>query len=386
MSQSTSVRRILHRPMRDAESRESSALLVGTVAFVAGAIPALFVFWGRDLPISGRGSFGDAAAIGAAVAALLAFGYGCLLRRAERRRALLTDPGSAPTWRPLRWFDIAALCLAHAVIALLGWVSLAAIFSAGFEGATLYTTAAAVLVGVVVAITAYAAYLSAVNLTPMLLSIVLALFLVVGTLASTLSATDPLWWQKNLSTLGISDDVSALTFNLTLIIAGVMVTTISHYATAGLPATTPAEVRGRTLVRAGLIVIGILLACVGLFPVDEFLQMHNLSATGMAIVYVVMVVALSVLVPAMPRVFILLGYVFVGVIVVLAAFFITGYYNLTAVELVAFSLIFGWLIMFLRSAGSITAATPSDAAMAVDGGDVVAPGAATAPERPGVDA
>ena len=48
------------------------------------------------------------------------------------------------------------------------------------------------------ALTAYMAYLSAVNLTPMLLSLVLALFLVVGALASMLSATDPLWWRSQL--------------------------------------------------------------------------------------------------------------------------------------------------------------------------------------------
>ncbi|MGI9821904.1 DUF998 domain-containing protein [Agromyces sp. Marseille-Q5079] len=364
MSQPTSLVRIIRHPIADAESRESSALLVGTVAFVVGVVPALVLFWGRDLPIAGRGSVGDAAAVGSAIAALLAFGYGCLLRRAEHRRTLADGRTPTRVWRRLRWFDVAALCLAHAVIALLGWISLAAVFSSGFEGARIYATAAAALVGVAMAITAYAAFLSAVNLTPMLLSIVLALFLVVGTLASTLSASDPLWWQKNLSTLGISDDISALAFNLTLIIAGVMVTTISHYATAWLPTTTPAEARGRNLVRLGLIVIGILLACVGLFPVDDFLEMHNLSASGMAVVYVAMVVALPVLVPSMPRVFILLGYVFVGVIVVLAVFFITGYYNLTAVELVAFALIFAWLIMFLRSAGSVAPTTEPDPAAA----------------------
>jgi hypothetical membrane protein len=203
------------------------------------------------------------------------------------------------------------------------------------------------------ALTAYMAYLSAVNLTPMLLSLVLALFLVVGALASMLSATDPLWWQKNLSTLGISDDISALAFNLTLIIAGVMVTTIAHYATAFLPHSTQAEKRGRSLVRFGLVLLGILLACVGIFPVDEFLEAHNTAATGMAIVYVALVLGLRWLLPSMPRVFILLGYVYVGVIVVLAVFFITGYYNLTAVELVAAVLIFSWVIVFLRNTGAV---------------------------------
>ncbi|WP_082513513.1 MULTISPECIES: DUF998 domain-containing protein [unclassified Leifsonia] len=352
MSQPTSLVRVLRHPIADAEARESSALLVGAVTFVAGLVPALVLFWGRELAISGRGSFGDFAAIGSAVAAALAFLYGCILRRRQQ--------GPATTWRRLRWFDVAALCLAHAIIALLGWIGLASVFSIGFEGASLYATSAAVLAAALMAITAYAAFLSAVNLTPMLLSLLLAVFLVVGALASMLSASDPLWWEKNLSTLGISDDISALTFNVTLIIAGVMMTTISHYATAWLPTSTRAEIRGRNLVRLALILMGILLACVGLFPVDENLQIHNISATGMAIIYVVMALSLRALIPSMPRVFLLLGYIFVAVIVVLAIFFITGYYNLTAVELIAFVLIFAWVIVFLRSTGSIAPASSTE--------------------------
>ena len=63
--------------------------------------------------------------------------------------------------------------------------------------------------------------------------------------------------------------------------------------------------------------IGIFLACVGIFPVDEFFLVHNTVATGMAVIFAVIVVGLRWLVPAMPRVFILLGYVFVGVIALL---------------------------------------------------------------------
>jgi hypothetical membrane protein len=269
-----------------------------------------------------------------------------MLRRSRAR--------TAPGYRQrLHWFDVAALALALGVIALLGWTGLASLLSESFVGALVYDIPAAVLGGVAMAIAAYMSYLSAVNLTPMLLSLVLALFLAVGALASMLSATDPLWWKKNLSTLGISDDISALAFNITLIIAGVMVTTIAHYATAFLPAESPGERRGRNLVRFGLILIGILLACVGIFPVDEYLSVHNLSATGMAIVYVAMVLSLPALLPTMPKVFVMLGYVYVGVIVVLAGFFISGYYNLTAVELVVAVLVFSWVIVFLRNTGAI---------------------------------
>ena len=81
-----------------------------------------------------------------------------------------------------------------------------------------------------------------------------------------LSASDPHWWQENLSALGMTDDVSALAFNLTLIIAGAIVTVIARYATATLPTTTREELRRRTLLRSGLVLIGIFLALVGVFP------------------------------------------------------------------------------------------------------------------------
>lgn len=352
MSESSSIARILRHPIGSAESRESTALLIGGGAFVVGAITGIIFFWGREVPISGRGSIGDFVAIVGAIITIAAFLFGCALRRARRR----DDPGVAERRTRLHWFDVAALTLAHAIIALLGWAGLASLLSESFIGATVYATSAALLAGVTMALSAYMSYLSAVNLTPMLLSLVLALFLAVGALASMLSATDPLWWQKNLSTLGISDDISALAFNLTLIIAGVMVTTIAHYATAFLPHSSRSEARGRAVVRIALVLIGVLLACVGIFPVDEFLEAHNTAATGMAIVYVAMVLSLRWLLPSMPRIFILLGYVYVGVIVVLAIFFITGYYNLTAVELVAAVLIFSWVILFLRNTGAVETA------------------------------
>jgi hypothetical membrane protein len=187
----------------------------------------------------------------------------------------------------------------------------------------------------------------------MLLSLVLAVFLVVGVITAMLSSTDPLWWEKNLSALGMTDDVSALAFNLTLIIAGAIVTIVARYATAGLPAATPAERRGRDVARWGLVLIGILLACVGIFPVDEFFAVHNTVATGMAVVYAVLVIGLPRFLPSMPRVFVYVGWAYVAVIVVLAVFFVTGYYNLTAVELVAGLLIFSWIILFLRNTGSV---------------------------------
>ncbi|TFB47825.1 hypothetical protein [Cryobacterium tagatosivorans] len=82
--------------------------------------------------------------------------------------------------------------------------------------------------------------------------------------------------------------------------------------------------------------IGVLFAGVGIFPVDEFFTAHNVAASGMTAVFVSMVIGPRGFVPAMSRVFLLLGYVFVAVIGVMAVPFVTGYYTLTAVELVVF--------------------------------------------------
>ncbi|HEU4757703.1 MAG TPA: hypothetical protein VFS72_13625 [Agromyces sp.] len=374
MSHPSSIVRILREPTRTTESVESSALIVGAAVFVVSGVLGLLLFWGRALPIAGPGSLGLSVALGASIVAALAFWAGRLVLRRRFGGAAseagngdaspveVTSAPSGPDRAPgsldeagprLHWFDVLALALAHAVIALLGWTGLADVLEQSFLGAEVYTIPAAALFGTALALTAYVSFLSSVRMTPMLLSLVLAVFLVVGVITAMLSSTDPLWWQKNLSALGMTDDVSALAFNLTLVIAGAIVTIVARYATAGLPDATPAERRGRDVVRYGLMLIGILLACVGIFPVDDFFAVHNTVATGMAVVYAVLVIGLPRFLPSMPRVFVYLGWAYVGVIVVLAVFFATGYYNLTAVELVAGLLIFSWIILFLRNTGSV---------------------------------
>ncbi|WP_395245100.1 hypothetical protein ACGGZK_04690 [Agromyces sp. MMS24-K17] len=356
LERATPLSRILQRPAENAESLESVALILGALAFVVGALIGTIVFWERDVPISGPGSIGEFIAITGGVVSVIAFVLGRVVLRspsAALQREL--GQGLAVDGAKLHWFDLGALAVAHGVIVLLTWIGLSALLERSFIGAVVFTLPAIILAGVGLAVSAYVVFLSAARLTPMLLSLVLAVFLVVGALASMLSASDPLWWQKNLSALGIGNDVSALAFNLTLIIAGAIVTIVARYCTAGLPTSTPLELRHRNAVRIMLVLIGIFLACVGIFPVDQFFAIHNTVATGMAVVYAVIVIGLPRFVPSMPRTFVFLGFVYVGVVVVLGVFFAIGYYNLTAVELVAGVLIFSWIILFLRNSGAMRA-------------------------------
>ncbi|WP_374009271.1 hypothetical protein [Leifsonia sp. LS-T14] len=336
-------------PFATAESVESAALVVGSGVFVVGAVIAAAVFWGRELPISGTASLGQFIAVAGAISAAVVFAGARILLRTQSADGVDSTGGTA---LPLNALDIAALALAHGLIALLGWTAVGDVIERCFSGAVVFTFPSVILAGVALAITAYVTFLSAVKMTAVLLSLVLAVFLVVGVFTSMLSASDPHWWKENLSALGMTDDLSALAFNLTLIVAGVIVTTVAHAATAGMAAGEPAAARGRRLVRIGLSLIGVFLACVGVFPVDRFLVIHNTVAMGMVGLFAALAIGLRWLIPQTPHVFVWLGYVFVAVIVVVGVFFATGYYNLTAVELVAAIVIFGWIILFLRTVGT----------------------------------
>ena len=328
-------------------SLESLSLSAGVVAFIVVALVTLPVFRLEAAPIAGPDSIGQFVAVASATVALVVFGAGRYLVRRARRGAPL---------RVLDHLDIAALALAHAIIALLSWTLVASIMERSFIGAEVYPLPLIALGGATAFVTAYAVFASATQMDLPLLAIVLAGFLVEGVVTAMLTASDPQWWKLNLSALGMTDDLSAFAFNITLIIAGFIVTTLARYVTIGIPTPHP---HGARNVRISLIVVGVFLAGVGVFPVDEFFLLHTGVASGMAVAFGVLVIALKWWVPGIARAFLSLGWLFVGVIVVLAVMFATGAYTLTAVELVAGVLVFAWIILFIRNAAALQAdATP----------------------------
>ncbi len=343
---------------------ESLALAVGALAFVIVGLVAWPVLGVRHLAISGHGSIGEYVVISGACVAFAAFVTGRVFSAAAQNRngesPLVISGVEGPlvgitARRAPRVFDVGALALAHAVIALLAWDGIATLLEMSFQGAEVYTIPAVLLSGSAAAVTGYFSYLSAAGMNLMRLSGVLLLFLVVGALTSMLTARDPNWWKLNLSALGMTDDMSAMAFNLTLVVAGLILTTIARYATADFMREGEPVPHGVRAVRWGLVVMGVALACVGIFHVDDFFVVHNTAATGMVVAFAVIVIGLPKFLPQIARPFVVLGYVFLAVIVGTVVFFAIGYYNLTAVELVAAVLIFSWIIVFLRTVHASTA-------------------------------
>ena len=335
-----------------AVTSESRALVLGGAGFLVLGVIAFLLVGREPVALSGRGSVGDIAALGTAVLGAAAVVIGFLQGRGIAARR------ASGSGRARGIIDIAALALAHASVFLLGWLALFSIFQRAFVGAVLYPLAAAILVGTTGAVSAYAAYLSAVTMNAYRLAALLAVFLVTGVLTSMLTAEDPQWWQENLSALGMSSDVSGAAFNVTLIVAGIVVTTLAGYSTTTLESTA-GTVSSRRRVRrleGGIILIGVLLACVGLFPGDEQFGLHTAAASGMVVVFGSLIVRMRSLVPSIPATFNVLGAVFLCVIAfAVVMYFPFGYYNLTAVELIAATLVFAWLIVLIRNLAAVDA-------------------------------
>jgi len=342
-----------------ATTTESRALYVAVAALVLGFLVGMLFVGGRSMPISGPNSLGTIVAFvcGAFAAVVFAVGY------------LLPSPGASQRQRPetSTWrlvLNIVALALAHAAIALLLMVGLSIVLADAFIGAVVFPFSSAVIVGIGTALVSYTAYLSASGMTTTRVATVLAVFLVFGVITSMLSTTDPLWWEKNISALGIGGNASSATFNLTLIVAGAIITAIASYLAAELAtghlASDPREADDRRehvrieVLRWTLIALGVFLACVGVFRVDWVEWVHNTFATGLIVIFAGLVAAIRWIVPRLPLVFVLVGYGFLAVVLGAAVFFFLGIYNLTAVEIIGFALIFTWLILLIRniSAGS----------------------------------
>lgn len=322
-------------------AREAIGLQIAIVAFIVVALVAIPTFRLSAAPISGDGSVGQFIAISSAATAIVVFVLG---------RIIASDPHRAGSNRFLEIVDVAALSFAHAIIALLGWTLAATIMEAGLIGAVVFPIPVLALSGAAAGVTAYIVYFSATHLDLQLLAVILAVFLILGVLASMLTASDPLWWKDNLSALGMTDDLSARTFNVTLMVAGILVTTLARSATRGVPST---DAHGLRRVRICLVIVGVFLGLVGVFPVDQYFAIHTGVASGMAVTFGVLVIALRWWVPGVSRTFLWLGYGFLAAIVVFAVFFAVGYYTLTAVELVVGTLVFTWIILFIRTADAL---------------------------------
>jgi hypothetical membrane protein len=346
MSIDSLLRSVLH-PSKSYQSSEARAIYFAAIAGTVSFITALFYFSGHgDIPIFGRVSIGTTAIALSSIAAFIGYYLVLYQNREHTARSSLLHKTSV-------FLDMFALAFIHGALVFLLSTIVYYVVSEAFTGVLIDKYASSIIVAATVVVAAYAFYLIATNATTLMISSALAVFLVSGALTSMITASDPYWWQLHLSSLGSGDGFSSYAFNLTLIIGGVVIISIADLIANDFAKLKTYDTKfSRTnsrLIRIFLMLMGIGLAGVGLFPIDRHLALHNLSASSMFFMFIGLVIGLRSLVPTFSRAFFVVSYALVGVLCVCLMLFVrVGYFDLTAFEIICFLVLFGWLVVFIR--------------------------------------
>jgi hypothetical membrane protein len=340
---------------------ESEAFYAFVVAGVTGGVLGLLIgLFIPDLPLAGTGSFGWIAAAVAAVAAAASAGVGYWRARRDHGQEWRLALSS---WR----FSVNAVAVAvvHAALAALAALVVFLVLAAGLRGWEVEAFWSTVLLGAAAGITAYLAYLSASRMTTQRMSSLLLTFVVVGTLTAMVTTPDQRWWEIHFSHLGTFWHVSSVVFNGTLIVGGLLVTAFSVYVAHDLGALANAggfDARARWgAVPTLFVVMGIMLAGVGAVPVSLSLLVHNLCAMGLAAMFLILLAGGPWLFRGLPRTYFTAAALFLVALVASVGLFVTGFFGLTAFEIIVFALIFGWIAVFIRFLSADRAAGIEDA-------------------------
>lgn len=338
-----------------------SAILWGAVGVVVG----MMAFSGYRPPLSGPHSVGTVAAINAAVAAGLASFAGFLVTARTTRRWLLQHHKV--------WFvaDALGLVVVHAAIATMAGLAIFRLFQESFVGLTVDRPSGTVMLTFVTAIAGYTAFTSAARLTARSLSTLLAVFMVAGMLVSMLLAENPYWWHAFFSELGTGQAGlwSFWTFNTTLTVSGLVLTTLARFITQDLyPWAQARERSGRRraqigVVRWGLIIIGLCMAGAGVVPINVSDPIHSTFIRVLAVVFVLLLLTLWIWLPGFPGAFYAVTYLTVLTVAgATVLWYPLGYYNLTGFELATAGVVYGWLVIFIRSVDAVVGQAVQDAA------------------------
>jgi hypothetical protein len=323
------------------------ALIVGGVGAVAGLIVGASR---RFVPLAGAESFGLIAAVLATVVAAGAAGvsyWGSRSLPDQGWRRELGPWGTAVT--------VLAIVLVHGALAFLGVYAAYVVLAQAFIGLNVHGLLAVVLMGLTVGLTAYLVFPSAARVTTRRLSALLMAYVVVGTLTSAVTTSDPLWWRVHFSQLGTFGDISSWMFNATLVAAGLLVATFAVYIAHDMRvlvaggALTLAE--SPLVVSRLFVILGAMLAGVGLCPVDVSFWIHTICASGMAVVFLILLIRGPRLLAGMPRPYFVASWAILAAVAVSIALFLARFFSVAAFEIVVFALIFGWIMVFIRFLG-----------------------------------
>jgi hypothetical protein len=178
-----------------------------------------------------------------------------------------------------------------------------------------------------------------------------AMLLAAGSLAAMSITPTGEWWTHNFSTLGTSDDIAAACFNIAVTMSGLGMALLGPALSGALRAPRFGLRRGGlTAIRVLIAFIGVSLMGVGLVPIDGATDLHNIFALGAAAGFAVLSLGVQLWARRMPRTLVVFSYAALTIeVVAMIAYDRLGVFNLTVFEIIAFTLVFAWLIALVAT-------------------------------------
>ncbi|MDN5820649.1 MAG: hypothetical protein L0H39_04085 [Brachybacterium sp.] len=337
-----------------ASRAESRHVILGLAGALVGLLVGLIALRGTA-PLAGTGSIGQ-------VAALTVFGCAATtsaLTLTTLTRQTLPWFGGRRWWR--RAIDVIGLSLVHGILGLFLTGALFGVFQQAFQGVALDRLAGTFWIAVAGGVAAYVTSAAADSLTTRSLATLLAAFLTVGVLASAMSAEDPYWWERYFSELGEGENLASVTFNLTLLLTGVALVTVAEFLAHDLGrwARSAGEPAWRiTAVRSLLTTVGVLVALVAVISRSVSIVWHDVVAQSLVVVFGLTLLAVPVLLRRLPGALIAVTAAALALLVAAVVLYAgVGYLNMTAFEMAAAGIVYGWLLLFIRTVSAAAEGT-----------------------------
>lgn len=329
--------------------REQLHALWATVGcFLVGAALGFIVLWGDQYAIIGIGPVAIQTAAIAAVVAALAFIISTLFYRRDE------------TWQMPRWQKLIsnvsaiAITLAMGAVTAIGVLLTGQVLATGLQGLELGPIGGGLLAGVAAGLSGRLSFQAGIHLSTQNLAALLFSYLIIGTVFAMTTATDPTWWERNFSQLGVGS--GAWAFNGTLMIAGLLIATVGSYIGRDLHRLLEdAAIPRIATVVSVWFAAGLALTAVGFLPVDQLPVPHNIAAFAMLFLLVAAAGYTQFVLPNPPLVLkavTTMLVILVGVSTVLT--FILPVISVTALESIVVGLALLWMTTFVRVLGILT--------------------------------
>lgn len=225
-----------------------------------------------------------------------------------------------------------------------------------FVGATLDVyTASALFLFFACVINYYMIYSANIFTSSMIVSLLIAV-IIGGVFFAMLTNSQSKWWQYNFSYLGTNDVVRSWPFNLTLILASLLMIALVDYLFVNLKnhGFTGINI---TILRVLMTILSVSLGGVGFFPNNKGVwhQMHNRAANLLVFIIILLIIGIKWLLPKVTKEFLIVSYA-IAIFLVIANFLFetVGYLSLTVFEIIAFGLAFSWILLLLQQINRLT--------------------------------